>query len=78
MSLSELCELLELPYGDLRDDLQHLAKTLRHSDQRLVITPARCHKCGFSFANDKVTKPGKCPRCRGTWISEPLLEVRQR
>jgi predicted Zn-ribbon and HTH transcriptional regulator len=49
--------------------------TLRHSDCHVVVHPARCRKCGFVFSREHLHKPGKCPRCKGTWIAEPMVEV---
>jgi len=43
-----------------------------------VVEPARCRKRGFRFHSEKLHKPGKCPRCKGTWISEPLIAVEER
>lgn len=42
----------------------------------LKITPARCCGCGYIFAKrDRLKKPGKCPRCKGTHIEQPLFSV---
>ena len=40
---------------------------------RAVVERAECRKCGFRFDEDKITKPGKCPECRETWIREPRV-----
>jgi len=61
-----------------RNSIHHLLRSLKKSPYRAVVTPARCRKCGFCFHDDKLHKPGKCPRCRETWISEPLIEIRER
>jgi len=76
MGLHELAQLLGMPIKTLEDDLQHLIKSLKHSEYELVISPAVCRKCGFHFDKHKMHKPGKCPQCHGTWIQEPLLEVK--
>jgi hypothetical protein len=76
MSVAEIARQVELPIRRVRDDLEHLARSLKHTDVRLVVTPARCRKCGFEFSPDKLARPGKCPRCKGTWISDPLVETR--
>jgi len=78
MTVAELARAAQVPIKDVVDDLRHLAKSLRHGDRRLVVHPATCRKCGFTFGEDKLTRPGKCPGCRGTWISEPRIEVRAR
>jgi predicted Zn-ribbon and HTH transcriptional regulator len=73
--LYDIARPLGLQVKDLEDDLRHLGKTLKHEPYRLVIHPARCQKCGFVFATEHLHKPGKCPECKGTWISEPLFEI---
>ena len=77
MSLADIAHGLDMTVHDLEDDVHHLQKSLRHSEYRLVIHPAVCRKCGFHFKQEKLHKPGKCPRCHETWIQEPLLEIRK-
>lgn len=78
MTLHQLCELLEVPPAELAQDIEHLRRSLRHSDLELVVDPARCRKCGFLFRADKLRRPGKCANCRSTWISDPLIGIRSR
>jgi predicted Zn-ribbon and HTH transcriptional regulator len=78
MSLHELALQLDEAPHDLEDDLQHLFRSLRNDPLCPVITPARCRKCGFVFHHDKLHKPGKCPRCKGTWISDPLIGLEEK
>ena len=75
MTLTDIAHLMDLPYQDVEDDLRHLAKSLKHSDYQLRITAAQCRKCGFKFNKEKLHKPGKCPRCYGTWISAPVISL---
>jgi predicted Zn-ribbon and HTH transcriptional regulator len=72
---SELALMLDVHPREIQDDLEHLLRSLKHSARRLVVEPARCKKCGFTFSMDKLRKPGRCPRCRETWISEPRFFV---
>lgn len=75
-SVHDLARELEVKPAELEDDLAHLLKSLRHSgDYRAVIVPARCRHCGFVFREDRLSKPGKCPKCRHTWIAAPLIQV---
>jgi len=78
LSVLEIARQMGLPVKTVADDLAHLARSLRHGDRRLVVHPAACRKCGFTFGTDKLTRPGKCPKCRGTWVSDPLIEVVER
>jgi len=74
-SVTDIATLLELEPKDVEDDLRHLLKSIRHGGYRVTVTPARCRHCGFTFHADKLHKPGKCPRCRHTWISPPLFFI---
>lgn len=78
MTVAEIAREAGQPVKAVADDLAHLARSLRHGPRRLVVHPAVCRQCGFTFGPAKVTRPGKCPKCRGTWISEPRVEVVER
>ena len=74
-SVSSLARELRLPKADLEDDLRHIIRSARASGHDVVIVPARCRSCGFTFSTDKLSKPGKCPACRGTRIFEAQIQV---
>jgi predicted Zn-ribbon and HTH transcriptional regulator len=76
MNLSELSRTIGEKPKDVIDALKHLAQSSRHGQYELVVTPAECRKCGFEFDPEKFSRPGKCPKCKGTWIYEPLFEMR--
>jgi predicted Zn-ribbon and HTH transcriptional regulator len=76
-SLHELALLLGAHPRELEDDLHHLFRSLKNLPYWAIITPATCRKCGFVFNRDKLHKPGKCPSCHGTWISEPLISIEE-
>ena len=76
MSVTEIAREAGVPLAEARDDLEHIAKSLRHGDRELFVIPARCRKCDFTFGPEKLTKPSKCPKCRSRWIYEPRVEVR--
>jgi predicted Zn-ribbon and HTH transcriptional regulator len=78
MSLSQIAHTLGESPKDVSDALNHLVKSLKHTEQELVIEPAECRRCGFEFRTDKFKRPSKCPQCRGTWIAEPLFSVTTR
>ncbi len=78
MDLVEITRYLEISQKDVEDDLRHLIKSLKHTDYRLVVTPAYCRKSDFTFNKDKLHKPGKCPHCHSTWIQGPLFDIEQK
>lgn len=74
-SVSSLARELGLARGDVEDDLRHMIRSARAAGHRIVIVPARCRSCGFTFGDDKLAKPGKCPSCHGSRIFEPQISV---
>lgn len=74
-SVSSLSRELRLAKADLEDDLRHIIRSARAAGHDVVIVPARCRSCGFTFADDKLSKPGKCPACRGTRIFEAQVQI---
>lgn len=78
VSIHELAMILGLPPQDVKDDVQHLIKSLRNMPYCAVVIPATCRKCGFAFHKDKLHKPGKCPKCNSTWTSEPMISIKEK
>lgn len=76
-SVSSLARDLGLRRGDVEEDLRHALRSARTAGHSIVVIPARCKACGFTFDEDKLTKPGKCPSCRGTRLFEPQIRITQ-
>jgi len=67
---------LRLPEREIYDHLEHIRRTMHSGVYRLVVQPAICEKCGFSFRKrERLKRPGKCPICRSESITEPLFSV---
>lgn len=75
IGINELAGAFGLNEREMAGELEHLRQSFRNEPYRLVVLPATCRKCGFNFDRDRLTKPGKCPRCWGTWIQEPRIGV---
>ena len=74
-TVSSLARELGLRRDDVEADLRHAIRSARAAGERVEIEPARCRQCGFVFDPEKLSKPGKCPACRGTRIFEPLISI---
>jgi hypothetical protein len=72
-SVSWLARELGLARGDVEQNLRHALRSARAAGTRIVVIPARCRACGFTFDEDKSSKPGKCPVCRGTRLHEAQI-----
>ena len=74
-SVSSIARELGLKRGDVEDDLRHAIRSARASGRRVLIEPARCRSCGFTFGEDKLSKPSRCPSCRGERLFEAQIRV---
>jgi predicted Zn-ribbon and HTH transcriptional regulator len=76
LDAKEISGLVGIPEKEVPAHLEHLRATLHRGGGRLVVRPAECAKCGFVFAKrERLTKPGKCPVCRGESIHAPVFSV---
>ena len=75
MTVSQIARLEDESPSRVADDLQHLFRSLKHTEYKSVVEPARCRACGFEFSTEKLTKPSKCPECHSTWVQEPKIGV---
>ncbi len=78
MSVAQIARLVDESPGRIADDLNHLFRSLKHTEYKAVIEPARCRRCGFEFSEAKVNRPSKCPACHGTWLTEPRVHLERR
>ena len=74
-TVTQIARENQVKIKEVATDLEHLRRSLRHSEYMFEVTPAECRKCGFQFGTEKLTKPSRCPKCRATWLSEPRVQV---
>jgi predicted Zn-ribbon and HTH transcriptional regulator len=74
-SVSSIARALGLSKRDAEEDLWHMIRSARAAGHRVIVDPARCRTCGFVFGPEKLSKPGKCPSCRGTRIYEAQVRI---
>src|SRR5690242_8955903 len=75
MTVPQIARLVDEPPGHVADDLNHLFRSLKHTNYKALVEPARCRACGFEFSAAKLSKPSKCPECHSTWILEPKIGI---
>jgi predicted Zn-ribbon and HTH transcriptional regulator len=76
MSAREISMEMGISEKDVLDNLEHIRVMLHRSGTGIVVKPAICGKCGFVFRKrERLSKPGKCPVCRGELIEEPLFSI---
>ena len=74
-SVSRLARELRLPRADVEDALRHMIRSARAAGHRIIVVPARCRACGFTFDEDRLTKPSRCPECKESRVLEPQISV---
>lgn len=75
-SASSLARELGLRKSDIDEDLRHVIRSARAAGHFIMVEPARCRSCGFTFSEDKLSKPSKCPMCRGTRLYEAQIRIK--
>jgi transcriptional regulator len=74
-SVSSLAREMGLRRGDVEADLRHALRSAAAAGHGIEVLPARCKDCGFVFDVDRLSKPGRCPKCRGSRVYEPLVRL---
>ncbi|MBW2124061.1 MAG: transcriptional regulator [Deltaproteobacteria bacterium] len=76
LTARDLSRVLGIREREVYDHLVHIARSLSAQNKSLVTMPYRCLGCGYVFDKRKrLTRPGRCPRCRGERIEEPRFQV---
>ena len=72
----ELSQRVGISEKDVAGHLEHLERSSRARGERLVVEPAACIACGYSFAKRaRLTRPGSCPSCGSTRIDPPAFRL---
>ena len=74
-SASSLAREMGLRRGDIEDELRHALRSAAAAGSRVVVIPARCKDCGFTFGEDRLLKPSRCPACKGSRLYEPMIRL---
>jgi predicted Zn-ribbon and HTH transcriptional regulator len=72
---SSLARELGIGRADIDDELRHAIRSAEAAGNMVLIEPARCKACGFLFDPARLTKPSKCPSCKGSRLFEALIRL---
>ncbi|MHA1948532.1 MAG: transcriptional regulator [Candidatus Thorarchaeota archaeon] len=80
LTAEEICEMLDIKNRSIvYEDIDHISKSVKRKERELLIRPASCGKCQFTFKPRKTSKaPSKCPKCKSQWILAPAFIIQQR
>jgi predicted Zn-ribbon and HTH transcriptional regulator len=78
LTAEEICDHLDIKSRSIvYEDIDHISKSVKRKKQNLLIRPASCGKCQFTFKTRKTAKaPSKCPKCKSQWILAPAFLIR--
>jgi predicted Zn-ribbon and HTH transcriptional regulator len=72
----DLSRQLAIKERDVYDHLSHIQRSAAAAGKTLHVTPCSCRRCGFVFKNRRrLTRPGRCPECRSTYIEPPVFKI---
>ena len=74
-SASSIAREMGLRRGEIEEDLRHALRSAGAAGHRIEIIPALCKDCGFTFAGDRLVKPGRCPACKGSRLFEAQIRI---
>lgn len=74
-SASSIAREMGLRRGEIEEDLRHALRSAAAAGHRVEIIPARCKACGFTFGDDRLVKPGRCPACKGSRLFEAQIRI---
>jgi transcriptional regulator len=74
-SVSSLARAMALDRRAAEDHLRHAIRSARAAGHHVIVEPAKCKQCGFMFGEEKLSKPSKCPECRGTRLYEAQISI---
>ena len=55
--------------------VEHIAQSVEHTDEELLVAPPACRDCGFDRFDDLVNRPSRCPECKSEAIEEPAFQI---
>lgn len=74
----DLSQRLGIPEKEVYAHLEHVRRSAAARGLRFVLHPAACLSCGFVFKERRrVTRPGRCPACKGTHLRSPTYGIQR-
>jgi predicted Zn-ribbon and HTH transcriptional regulator len=71
----DLAEEFEVDSHAAVEHVRHLARSLQHTDEDLLVAPPECRDCGFDDYDDPANLPSRCPDCKSEAVDPPAFRV---
>jgi len=63
---------------DIECVITKVQKICKRKGWSLKIKPAICKNCGYTFSKREIKIPTQCPRCKSSWIDEPIFWIERK
>lgn len=74
-SASDLAAEFDVEAGTALSHVEHVARSLEHTDGQVLVAPPECRDCGFDGFDDLANRPSRCPECKSESIEEPVFRI---
>ncbi|MHA2364906.1 MAG: transcriptional regulator [Candidatus Hodarchaeales archaeon] len=78
-TIDDLSYIFEIPKNTVVSDIEHIFRSLKRRNKKLLIKPAYClnSDCNFIFSakRKRISDPGKCPNCHSERINHQLFKI---
>jgi predicted Zn-ribbon and HTH transcriptional regulator len=79
MDVRELSQELGIKEKEVCEHLVHVERSVAAARGKFILTPSQCLLCGFVFEDRRrLTRPGRCPRCRRSKLQNPSFRISHR
>jgi predicted Zn-ribbon and HTH transcriptional regulator len=76
MTAGELSRAVGIREKEVALHLNHIERSVSAKGNTLVIRPFQCLSCEYEFKERKrYTRPGRCPKCKGTHVENPVFRI---
>ncbi|MFB6307818.1 MAG: transcriptional regulator [Haloarculaceae archaeon] len=75
MAASAIARTFEIQTGAALSHVEHIAQSLEHEDEQLLVAPPECTDCGFTDFDDLTNLPSRCPDCKSEAVSQPMYRI---
>jgi predicted Zn-ribbon and HTH transcriptional regulator len=76
----DLADYFDVGIKVIVNDIDHIQKSLRRkSDKQILVKPAKCVSCDFTFkSGSKIKDPKKCPKCHSERIIPRYFKIEKK
>ncbi|MFC1648532.1 hypothetical protein ACFL1B_03655 [Nanoarchaeota archaeon] len=76
VSLQDISYKFGVDLKEIIDDFKYIKHAINKEGRNIVMLPAQCKACGFTFKErSKVKTPSKCPNCRHERIEAAKFKI---